>query len=496
MRYIKELKLLAVVLVSLGLVLSGNFLFPIVSGQAQVDQVNRVGCPEGSEQCPSRYDSFTTAKKVYQPEEEITLRFRNLKDFNYKIRWLKIFQREEFGAKYELVYSNSSIGSISPEKTVWKFTWDQTNDAGEPLERGYFLARLKTKCCGYYRVYFRTVQGVTVPQTSAVFEEEEETEEAAAEVSETAPAEVSAMQVPRGPSVLYAYPAEGLKIELRWKDSAEDEEGYRIFRNGRSVATLSADTTSYIDTGLQPGTRYDYRVVAFNEAGESAPSNIASTTSLGGGKVPESDQGPQREFLGELSELAGPPSVQAEEELPSVLPSLSEEAEGPECPSSLPEGFAEDVSEICPERPETVEPERMEEEGREVQEKVTPPSSPGSLYAYSTGKGAIELRWSDNAQEERGYRVFRNGDLVATLPPGTTSYIDTGLQPGTRYDYRVVAFNEAGESAPSNIASTTSAWGNGITRLIEETDIDRRDLVAGIGIVVTVISYVSFQNSK
>jgi hypothetical protein len=138
----------------------------------------------------------------------------------------------------------------------------------------------------------------------------------------------------------------------------------------------------------------------------------------------------------------------------------------------------------------------MEDEGREVQEKVTPPSSPGSLYAYSTGKGAIELRWSDNAQEERGYRVFRNGDLVATLPPGTTSYIDTGLQPGRRYDYRVVAFNEGGESPPSNIASTTSAWGNGITRLIEETDIDRRDLVAGIGIVVTVISYVSFQNSK
>ena len=42
------------------------------------------------------------------------------------------------------------------------------------------------------------------------------------------------------------------------------------------VLNLSSETTAVVDGGLAPATAYDYRVIAVNATGESAPSNVAS----------------------------------------------------------------------------------------------------------------------------------------------------------------------------------------------------------------------------
>ena len=55
-----------------------------------------------------------------------------------------------------------------------------------------------------------------------------------------------------------------------------------------------------------------------------------------------------------------------------------------------------------------------------------------------------------------GYRVSRNGQTIATV--GTTSLIDSGLQPATSYDYSVQALDAAGnESAAATINVATNA---------------------------------------
>ncbi|WP_161625872.1 fibronectin type III domain-containing protein, partial [Singulisphaera acidiphila] len=62
--------------------------------------------------------------------------------------------------------------------------------------------------------------------------------------------------------------------------------GYRIERsvNGSTgwtlVDTVAANAISYNDVGLPENTRYYYRVIATNAAGESAPSASANTVSL------------------------------------------------------------------------------------------------------------------------------------------------------------------------------------------------------------------------
>ena len=41
------------------------------------------------------------------------------------------------------------------------------------------------------------------------------------------------------------------------------------------LATALANATTYTDTAIEPSTTYSYRVLAYNAAGKSAPSNIA-----------------------------------------------------------------------------------------------------------------------------------------------------------------------------------------------------------------------------
>lgn len=62
----------------------------------------------------------------------------------------------------------------------------------------------------------------------------------------------------------------------------------------------------------------------------------------------------------------------------------------------------------------------------------------------------ISLRWTDTANNEQGFRVYRNGSLVTTLGPNSTQYTDSPPYGGP-YTYAVEAYNAAGTSAQATI---------------------------------------------
>lgn len=71
--------------------------------------------------------------------------------------------------------------------------------------------------------------------------------------------------------------------------------------------------------------------------------------------------------------------------------------------------------------------------------------------------GVLDVRWSDNSDNETGFTLLRSTTadfsglpVAIRLPAGTTSYRATGLDPWTVYYYRVYASNSAGTSGPSN----------------------------------------------
>jgi hypothetical protein len=74
------------------------------------------------------------------------------------------------------------------------------------------------------------------------------------------------------------------------------------------------------------------------------------------------------------------------------------------------------------------------------------------LQAALAALPRLQLTWADNSTDESGFIVERKigqtGAYVhlATLPPNTGTYVDTGVEEGVTYCYRVKAFNAAGPS--------------------------------------------------
>ncbi|WP_244224524.1 DUF4082 domain-containing protein [Corallococcus sicarius] len=95
---------------------------------------------------------------------------------------------------------------------------------------------------------------------------------------------------PTAPGTLTATAPSPGAIQLSWGAATDNTgvTGYRVFRGSTQVASVSAGTRSYLDTGLAPSTLYTYTVKAHDAAGNvGAASNAASATTqpppVGGG---------------------------------------------------------------------------------------------------------------------------------------------------------------------------------------------------------------------
>lgn len=90
-----------------------------------------------------------------------------------------------------------------------------------------------------------------------------------------------------------------------------------------------------------------------------------------------------------------------------------------------------------------------------------PPAAPSNLSATTISSNQINLSWTDNSNNENGFKVEQSTDgtnftQIAMLASNTVSFSATGLNPSTTYTYRVVSFNDAGTSQFSNTASATT----------------------------------------
>lgn len=92
---------------------------------------------------------------------------------------------------------------------------------------------------------------------------------------------------------------------------------------------------------------------------------------------------------------------------------------------------------------------------------VTLPAAPSNLTANAVSTSQINLAWTDNANNETGFKIERstngaNFTEITTVAANANSYNSTGLAGSTTYFYRVRASNSGGNSAYSNTASATT----------------------------------------
>lgn len=87
------------------------------------------------------------------------------------------------------------------------------------------------------------------------------------------------------------------------------------------------------------------------------------------------------------------------------------------------------------------------------------PSVPEGLDAFAQNHARVSLSWlpsSDNVHIQ-GYRIYRDGELIRDLKANYTSYLDTDLQGGRTYAYKVAAYDVFGnESAPGSAVSVST----------------------------------------
>jgi YVTN family beta-propeller protein len=115
--------------------------------------------------------------------------------------------------------------------------------------------------------------------------------------------------------------------------------------------------------------------------------------------------------------------------------------------------------------------------GNEVTDTIAVGSEPKSLGLFIGGKtpfapsnlelavlsdSKISLVWTDNSADECGFKIERKKgstgifSLIHTTEKDVESYNDSGLDSYRTYYYRVIAYNEAGDSACSSEAYATT----------------------------------------
>lgn len=104
-----------------------------------------------------------------------------------------------------------------------------------------------------------------------------------------------------------------------------------------------------------------------------------------------------------------------------------------------------------------------------------PPAAPSGLQAQPNGPYEVILTWAPNAEEDlAGYRIYRNGALVAEIEGQITSFTDSYLTPDSTYTYELTAVDVYGsESARSEAVTVTTP---ALPKLVLTATVDNRTI--------------------
>lgn len=262
-----------------------------------------------------------------------------------------------------------------------------------------------------------------------------------------------------GPANLYSEKIDDQSIKLYWEDNCAFEDGYKLERKEKSgkyevIAELAPNTTFYRDSRLSYGKVYHYRVVAFTSTSFSAYSNeheaktfFPKPTYLSA--LVLDDQSIKLSWVDNCNFDEGFKLERKDNENEfQVIATLDRETI-----SYLDEGLCfrtNYVYRVC-----AITSLNSSDYSNKVSTETLFPE-PTFLSSEVLDDQSISIYWEYNCDFETGFRLERKaGDnefiQLAEFGDNTTSYIDKGLNFGTIYYYRVLAFTTFNESDYSNV---------------------------------------------
>src|SRR5437879_950257 len=291
--------------------------------------------------------------------------------------------------------------------------------------------------------------------------------------STTACATTPAPPVPRAPSAVNAVPRFYL-FDVSWSDNSSDETGFRVERAATSagpwtaVGTTSANGTSLADYLVNY--TYDdrpacYRVFAVNSYGDSDPSNVDCTAMpamptnlkanpVGGTSVDLSwtDNSAVEDGFGVWRAGGG-----ADWSIVATLPANTTVYHDA--------GLTADNTYLYAVHAMKDGGSSYDTDPVQVVLATKPPAAPSGLGVQPTSSSSVYGLWLDQSSNEAGFRIERSSDGTGNWVTAATTAIDeyyfneAGLSAEQQACYRVFAFNNLGDSPPSNTACTTPPAG-------------------------------------
>lgn len=97
--------------------------------------------------------------------------------------------------------------------------------------------------------------------------------------------------------------------------------------------------------------------------------------------------------------------------------------------------------------------------------QLEPPRAPILLAILEIGQTYVEMNWSDQSQDENGFRIERKEGSGAWQTDGEVgvnviNYTAIDLTPATEYSFRIFSYNDAGDSDSSSNVRTITTLSN------------------------------------
>jgi hypothetical protein len=229
-------------------------------------------------------------------------------------------------------------------------------------------------------------------------------------------------------------------IGVTWNDVA-GESGYRVKRNGFDLISSAANATSFNDSTALPWVSYNYSVVAFNECGDGQESTANSGTRKGvptGTSIIASDH-EFCDFVHVCWTLAAHATDYRFKRDGVVTDSFASDVTCFDDTTALP-GSIYSYTIVpfndCGSGPETP---------ADLGSRRTVPAAITNFVASDNLCDGVVFTWSFTLIDVTGFRFYRDGNLIGTIPADSIHFRDTP-PPGT-YLYTMCAYN-ACENSP------------------------------------------------
>jgi subtilisin family serine protease len=265
------------------------------------------------------------------------------------------------------------------------------------------------------------------------------------------------LDVPSAPTGLTATTVDTTSIRLDWIDTSTTEQGFKVERSAdggvtwTTVSSRPANSVSYTNGSLTPGTQYSFRVRGYDGPQLGDPSNVATAQTLPPPAAPSglaaAAVNTTKVNLSWTDNSSFEQGFRIERSVDGGLTWLSSGSAGDNETAHTVTNLVPGTAYLF--RLRAYEGSTNGDYSNSASASTfAPPDAPLNLNGAGVGSTKITLTWTNASSYQTGMKIERSLDglnwaQVGTASSTATSWSNTNLSPATAYQYRLRAIESS-----------------------------------------------------